>query len=324
MTSEGAPERVRAQTDRSLVDLGTIPAGTVPAGTVLEVDNVSKWYPPSEPGGTVFQALSDVTLRVTQNELITVLGPSGCGKTTLLRLIAGFEAPSRGRVLFEGAEVSSPGSDRVVVFQQPGLYPWLSVRDNVAFGLRAGSRRPWHRPKPDWDKVDETIAIVGLKGFEKRPPYELSGGMQQRAALARALVMSPRLLLMDEPFGALDAHTRPAMQEFLLQLWDRLRATIFFVTHDVDEAVLLGDRVVVMASAPGRVADEMAVDIGRPRHESVIETARFRLLRRRAVSTLRGAATGSGAEGGQLGPSAASEGYPMGSGRRTEQLHGQP
>lgn len=308
MTNEAAVERERAQTNRRLVDL------TTTAKTVLEVDHVSKWYLPSEPGGAVFQALSDVTLRVAQNEFITVLGPSGCGKTTLLRLIAGFEAPSQGRVLFEGAEVSSPGSDRVVVFQQPGLYPWLSVRDNVGFGLRTGARRPWRRPKPDWDKVDETIAIVGLKGFEKRPPYELSGGMQQRVALARALVMSPRLLLMDEPFGALDAHTRPAMQEFLLELWDRLRATIFFVTHDVDEAVFLGDRVVVMASRPGRVADEMAVEIDRPRDESVIESAHFRLLRKRAVSTLRGVAIDNGAEREHRAG-------PMGSTGRKEQAH---
>lgn len=273
-----------------MVDL----TGLHPADVVLEVDRVSKVYQPTEPGGAAFHALSDVSLRVQRNEFITVLGPSGCGKTTLLRLIAGFESPSGGRVLFEGTEVVRPGSDRVVVFQQPGLYPWLSVRDNVAFGLRVGARRPWARPKPDWDKVDETIAVVGLKGFEKRPPYELSGGMQQRVALARALVMSPRLLLMDEPFGALDAHTRPAMQEFLLELWDRLRATIFFVTHDVDEAVMLGDRVVVMAPSPGRVADEMAIELPRPRHESVVETDEFRVLRRRAISTLRSRSSGYG------------------------------
>jgi len=289
------------------------------AETILVVDHVSKSYLPTGSGGVVFRALSDVSLRAAKNEFITVLGPSGCGKTTLLRLIAGFERPSRGRVLFEGVEVRSPGADRVVVFQQPGLYPWLSVRDNIAFGLRlASSRRhrrrgsipssvqaidrreaddakengpatwSWRRPKPDWDKVDETIAIVGLKGFEKRPPYELSGGMQQRAALARALVMSPRLLLMDEPFGALDAHTRPAMQEFLLELWDKLRATIVFVTHDVYEAILLGDRVVVMTPGPGRVADEMTVNIPRPRHEAVEETDHFRSLRNKAIGTLRG------------------------------------
>jgi len=265
------------------------PRGSRPV--VLEVDHVSKYYSPTEPGGRPFQALCEVSLRVEQNEFVTILGPSGCGKTTLLRLVAGFESPSRGRILFEGQEVLRPGSDRVVVFQQPGLYPWLSVRDNVAFGLRLGRHQAWHRAKPDWDKVDETIAIVGLKGFERRAPYELSGGMQQRAALARALVMSPRLLLMDEPFGALDAHTRPAMQEFLLELWDRLRATIFFVTHDVDEAVLLGDRVVVMASGPGRIADEMAVDIARPRHEALTETDHFRALRKRAIGTLRSATT---------------------------------
>jgi NitT/TauT family transport system ATP-binding protein len=321
VTTDGTPEHdLRQVTDRDTPDGGEQGSPK----TVLEVDRVSKYYLPTGSGGAIFRALSDVSLRVAQNEFITVLGPSGCGKTTLLRLVAGFEQPSRGRVIFEGEEIQGPGSDRVVVFQQPGLYPWLSVRDNVAFGLRLGGNRKrgsqgnrvngsvpsgddeanwqmaspphttsptwrlWHRARVDWDKVDETIAIVGLKGFEKRPPYELSGGMQQRAALARALVMSPRLLLMDEPFGALDAHTRPAMQEFLLELWDRLRATVIFVTHDVDEAILLGDRVVVMTAGPGKVADEMAVPIPRPRHETVEETDFFRTLRNKAIATLRG------------------------------------
>ncbi len=225
--------------------------------------------------------LQNVSLEVRGGEFLTVLGPSGCGKTTLLRLVAGLERPSEGRVLFEGSEVRKPGAERVMVFQQPWLYPWLSVRENIAFGLKLHSRRI------DWAKVDHMIGIVGLTGFQNYPPYRLSGGMQQRAALARALVMSPKLLLMDEPFGALDAQTRRNLQQFLLGLWQAVQPAVLFVTHDVEEAILLGDRMVVMGTRPGTIALELPIDLPRPRHERMILDPRFLELRRQALDTLR-------------------------------------
>ncbi len=224
--------------------------------------------------------LEGVNVEVQENEFVPVLGPSGCGKTSLLRLIAGFEPVTGGSITFEGAEVTGPASDRVVVFQQPWLYPWLNLRENVAFGLKLAKR------KVDWDRVDEMIKVVGLTGFEHHAPYHLSGGMQQRAALARALVMSPRLLLMDEPFGALDAQTRQRLQEFLLDLWTRVNVTVLFITHDVEEAILLGDRMLVMSTNPGRIALEIDIDIPRPRSEASTLTPEFQGIRKRALETL--------------------------------------
>lgn len=224
--------------------------------------------------------LEGVNVDVEENEFVTVLGPSGCGKTSLLRCIAGFERVTEGSIVFEGNEVTGPGADRVVVFQQPWLYPWLSLRENVAFGLKLQKR------KVDWDRVDEMIEVVGLSGFEKHAPYHLSGGMQQRAALARALVMAPRLLLMDEPFGALDAQTRQHLQEFLLDLWTRVDVTVVFITHDVEEAILLGDRMLIMSTNPGQIALEQQIDIPRPRSEAVTVTAPFQRIRKRALETL--------------------------------------
>lgn len=224
--------------------------------------------------------LEDVNLEVEENEFVTVLGPSGCGKTSLLRLVAGFEPATSGSIVFDGKEVTGPGADRVVVFQQPWLYPWLNLRENVAFGLRL------QRRKVEWKRVDEMINVVGLSGFEDHAPYHLSGGMQQRAALARALVMAPKLLLMDEPFGALDAQTRQRLQEFLLDLWTRVDVTVVFITHDVEEAILLGDRMLIMGTNPGRIALEQKIDIPRPRSEATTLTAPFQAIRKRALETL--------------------------------------
>jgi len=229
------------------------------------------------------RVLDDVSLAIEDGTFLTVLGASGCGKTTLLNMVAGLSAPSRGRILLDGKPIAGPGPDRVVVFQQPGLYPWLSLRDNVAFGLRMRSAR-----KIEWSRVDEMIAVMGLGGFETHRPYELSGGMQQRVALARALVMQPRVLLMDEPFAALDAQTRHNMQQFLLDLWGKIRATVIFITHDIDEAILLADRVVVMGARPGRIVLEQSVPLARPRQWDMSLDSAFIDLKRQAMHILAG------------------------------------
>ncbi|MDE2239900.1 MAG: ABC transporter ATP-binding protein, partial [Rhodospirillales bacterium] len=203
-------------------------------------------------------ALDEISLTVEDGSFVTILGASGCGKSTLLNMVAGLEAPSSGQITLDGTPITKPGPDRVVVFQRAGLYPWLSLRDNIAFGLKM-------RGKVEWREVDRVIELIGLRGFETHRPYELSGGMQQRVSIARALVMHPRVLLMDEPFGALDAQTRENMQEFLTELWERIRATVIFVTHDIDEAIILGSRLVVMSARPGRISLDENVPLGRPR-----------------------------------------------------------
>lgn len=239
----------------------------------IVIDHVCKDF-----GAT--RALDEISLNIEDGTFVTILGASGCGKSTLLNMLAGLTAPSNGQLTLDGKRIVKPGPDRVVVFQQPGLYPWLSLRDNIAFGLRM---RAGHI---DWPRVDDVISIIGLKGFEKHFPYELSGGMQQRVAIARALVMQPRVLLMDEPFGALDAQTRRTMQQFLLELWERIHATVVFITHDIDEAILLGERLVVMSARPGRVALTSDVPLARPRNwEMTLEPA-FLDLKRRAMSIL--------------------------------------
>jgi NitT/TauT family transport system ATP-binding protein len=218
----------------------------------ITLDNVTRTF------GTT-RALDTIDLAIEDGTFLTILGASGCGKSTLLNLIAGLDVPTTGRLTIDGAAITKPGPDRVVVFQQPGLYPWLTLRDNIAFGQRM-------QGSIDWPRIDDIINIMGLAGFETHHPYQLSGGMQQRAALARALVMNPKVLLMDEPFAALDAQTRHRMQTFLLELWDKIGATIIFITHDIDEAIMLGDRLVVMQARPGRIAIDQPVPLPRPRH----------------------------------------------------------
>ncbi len=241
----------------------------------IAIDHVSKHF-------GAFKAIDDVSLTIDDGTFVTILGSSGCGKSTLLNMIAGLLFPTRGRLMLDGRKVTEPGPDRVVVFQQPGLYPWLSLRDNIAFGLRMQSSAK----AINWQRVDELIEIIGLRGFEQHRPYELSGGMQQRVAIARALVMAPRVLLMDEPFGALDAQTRHMMQQFLLDLWDRIKATIVFITHDIDEAILLADRLVVMSARPGRIALETNVPLERPRHWDMSLEPAFLALKRQAMDIL--------------------------------------
>lgn len=228
-------------------------------------------------------AVKDVQLTVDDGEFVSIVGPSGCGKTTVLNMVAGFEVPSQGQVLLDGTPIVRPGPERAVVFQQPSLLPWMSVADNIAFGvmLRQG------REGVESSRLAEMIDRVGLTGFELHPPYQLSGGMQQRVAIARALMIEPRILLMDEPFGALDAQTRSDMQRFLLELWKQSRPTVLFVTHDVEEAVLLADRVVVMTARPGQVAMDMIVDLPRPRLWEMVLSSDFNEYKRAILAVLR-------------------------------------
>jgi NitT/TauT family transport system ATP-binding protein len=216
-------------------------------------------------------ALSPIDLDVVENDFITILGPSGCGKSTLLRIVAGLDTPSEGSVLLDGRPIRSPGPDRGMVFQSYTLFPWLDVRDNICFGLRERgvSLAVQHQ------RAAFFIERVGLKGFEHHYPKQLSGGMQQRTALARALANDPEILLLDEPFGALDNQTRVLMQELLLGIWEQDRKTILFVTHDVDEAIFMANRVVVFTARPGRIKTELAIDLPHPRHYTVKTTARF-------------------------------------------------
>ena len=228
----------------------------MPDGTKIVVDHASKLF----LEGTVV-AFRNIDLNVRSNEVLCIVGPSGCGKTTLLRCIGGLLTPSSGQVLIDGEPIRSPREGVSIVFQHFGLLPWKTVADNVAFGLRI-ARLP--RQKIN-EKVQHYIQLVGLAGFENHYPYQLSGGMQQRVGLARALATDPEILLMDEPFASVDAQTREVLQEELLQLHDRERKTMIFITHSIDEAIILGDRIAVMAVRPGRVKEVLEVDFARPR-----------------------------------------------------------
>ena len=211
--------------------------------------------------GRVVHAIENISLDIERGEFVTVIGPSGCGKTTLLNILAGFERPSAGQVLLEGQPVSSPGADRGVVFQEYALFPWLTLRQNVQYG-------PREQRLPDAlvrELTERTLSLVRLTGAEDRYPHELSGGMRQRAALARVLINDPKILLMDEPFAALDAQTRARLQQEVARLWAEMRKTVFFVTHSVEEAVLLADRVIAMTTLPGRLKADVRIDLPRPR-----------------------------------------------------------
>jgi NitT/TauT family transport system ATP-binding protein len=218
-------------------------------------------------------ALRDVNIEVHAGEFVCLLGPSGCGKTTLLYALAGHIAPSGGRISVDGVQVKGPGPDRLLVFQEPALFPWLTVHQNLVFALRA---RGLSRAEA-WTRASAFIPLVHLEGFEDALPHQLSGGMRMRVQLARALAVDPAVLLMDEPFAALDAQTRSHMHQLLQRIWLRDRKTVVFVTHDVREALVLGDRVVVMAARPGRVLSDLDVRLPRPRDpddEMLVELSR--------------------------------------------------
>lgn len=230
-------------------------------------------------------ALQDISLSVGANEIVCLLGPSGCGKSTVLNLIAGFEFPTTGTVSLDGIAVRKPGPDRGVVFQEHALFPWLTVIENIAFGRKL--RNGMEDEKHYLDLVDKYVGWMGLRGFEHRYPKELSGGMRQRAAIARVLVNEPKVLLMDEPFAALDAQTRASMQTLVLGVWERLRTTILFITHDIDEAVFLGDRILVMTARPGRIKEVIPVAIERPRSFDVVLSPAFTQTKARILKLLR-------------------------------------
>ncbi len=257
---------------------------------ILSVRGVSKRFHSSQ-GETL--ALQATDLTVQENDFITILGPSGCGKSTLLRIVAGLDTPTRGEVQLDGRRIEGPGADRGMVFQSYTLFPWLTVLDNVCFGLRErGIARD--------ERVHIArgfIAKVGLKGFENHFPKQLSGGMQQRTALARALANDPRMLLMDEPFGALDHQTRELMQELLLGIWEEQRKTVLFVTHDIDEAVFMGGRVVVMSARPGRIKLDRIVPLAHPRHYSVKTTPAFVELKAELTEAVRAEVLAAQAQG---------------------------
>ena len=224
----------------------------------IKISNVTKIFNQGEAEEVT--ALNGVDFTIPAGSFVSLIGPSGCGKTTLLRCIAGLESPTSGEVSVDGTKITKPGSDRGFAFQQANLFPWLTIRDNIAFGLRA--RHIYKERKKD---VDEFINLVGLKGFEKSYPHQLSGGMNQRASLARALVGHPKILLLDEPLGALDAFTRMTMQDEIIRLWQEHKTTMVMVTHDVDEAVYLSDYVVVMSPRPAKVEKIIHIDLSHPR-----------------------------------------------------------
>ena len=229
----------------------------------LRIESVTRQFP-GVHGGPPTQALDSTDLAVEDNDFISILGPSGCGKSTLLRIVAGLDAPSSGRVVLDEETVPRPGPDRGMVFQSYTLFPWLTVRQNILFGQRATEV-----------VVDRLIARVGLRGFENHFPKMLSGGMQQRTALARALANDPKILLLDEPFGALDHQTRSLMQELLLRIWEADQKTVLFVTHDVDEAIFMANRVAVMSARPGRIKADVRIDLPHPRHYTVKTSPEF-------------------------------------------------
>jgi len=249
----------------------------------LSIRNVGKTFPGVSRQAPPTEALRPVSLDVADNDFITVLGPSGCGKSTLLRLVAGLEEPSTGEILLDDVPIRGPGADRGVVFQSYTLFPWLTVRRNICFGLREkGVALAEQR-----EISDRFIARMGLQGFEDHYPKQLSGGMQQRVAIARALANDPKILLLDEPFGALDNQTRLLMQELLLDTWEAARKTVLFVTHDIDEAIFMANRVVVFSARPGRIKCEVVTDLPHPRHYTIKTSAAFIALKARLTEEIR-------------------------------------
>jgi ABC-type nitrate/sulfonate/bicarbonate transport system ATPase subunit len=228
-------------------------------------------------------AVEGVDLAVRPNEFTVLLGPSGCGKSTLLNLVAGFELPTRGELVANGRPVTAPGPERAVVFQEPALFPWLSVYENVVFGPKTQGRAPAEYRA----RAEKILEQVGLAGFGAHFPAELSGGMKQRVGIARVLVMEPEVLLMDEPFGSLDAQTRTLMQELLLGVWERHHQTVLFITHDIEEALLLADTVCVMTARPGRIKNRIAVRLPRPRPIEVTTSPEFNELKRELLALIR-------------------------------------
>ena len=248
----------------------------------LDIEGVSRIFP-GVRSGTPTEALQPTTLTVADNDFITILGPSGCGKSTLLRIVAGLDQPTTGRVLLDGVVVTGPGAERGMVFQTYTLFPWLTIRENICFGLREKGTAAARQD----EIAAHYIAAVGLVGFEHHYPKMLSGGMQQRTAIARALANEPKILLLDEPFGALDQQTRGLMQELLLGIWEAERKTVLFVTHDIEEAIFMANRAVVMTARPGRIKADVAVTLQHPRHYTIKTGPEFSTLKARLTEEIR-------------------------------------
>jgi ABC-type nitrate/sulfonate/bicarbonate transport system ATPase subunit len=229
--------------------------------TLIEVKNVTRVY--RDTNGNPVYALKDVDLDIQEGEFISIIGPSGCGKTTLLRLIAGLDKPEKGTLKINGEEIGGPSFERGYIFQQAALFPWATVYDNVALGLKARKIFQANR-----EKVQDYINLIGLDGFEKAYPHEISGGMAQRVAIIRSLINEPKVLLLDEPLGALDAFKRIELQEQLIGIWKKTKATMVMVTHDVDEAISLSGRIVIMTPRPGRIVHIVDVDLGPDRNRN--------------------------------------------------------
>ena len=247
---------------------------------MIELSGVSKEFVKDERR---LVALQEIDLSVASSEFTALLGPSGCGKSTLLNMVAGFDRPTHGSVRVAGVEITEPSPQRAVVFQEPALFPWLTVMENVLFGPKTQGQ-----PAAEYRaRAAQILEQVALRGFEASYPAELSGGMRQRVGIARVLIMQPQVLLMDEPFGSLDAQTRSLMQELLLEVWERHHQTVLFVTHDIEEALLLADRVCVMTARPGRIKKGIQVRIPRPRALEVTTTPEFNALRREVLALIR-------------------------------------
>lgn len=255
-------------------------AANMQASCSIIVEGVTKEY---GEGKSRLTALDNINITVRAQEFVALLGPSGCGKSTLLRIIGGLARPTCGRVIVDGTEVNGPGPDRGMVFQSYTLFPWLTVQGNIEFGLREKGMSAPERTLVARRYID----LVGLRGFENAFPKALSGGMKQRVAIARALANDPEVLLLDEPFGALDTQTRSLMQELLLEVWEQFHKTIVFVTHDVEEAIFMADRVVIMTARPGRIKETIEVDLPRPRDYRVKTEESFLNYKRRAVELIR-------------------------------------
>ena len=247
--------------------------------SAIKIEKLDKTYPGDPP----VQALDKVDLDVQDGEFVALLGPSGCGKSTLLNLVAGFERNSRGLLNVHGAEVDKPGPDRGVVFQEAALFPWLTVWENVVFGPKTQGLPPESYEA----RAHDMLRIVGLSDFKNHLPVQLSGGMRQRVGIARILTLGSRVLLMDEPFGALDAQTRLSMQELLLSVWQQLKPTIVFVTHDIDEALFLADTVYVMSARPGRIQARITVPLSRPRSIEDTTSESFNAMKREILRQIR-------------------------------------